>query len=236
MKLISRSRLDQLSALRSTPHQTTVRFVFYARRLVPTKGGEGITAKTIPSEKTSSTRWKQIARYVKIVRIPFLIGAVYSLGYQQGIVDTIRNPLKIQQGMFENICLQMGVSSGEDIDILSERGPAPRLTRKGLFTNQIYEEENKHRHHTKEVSRIGRVIIRAGQRHVKEELQKAVATAKEKLTDKGLSEIEFNKALNEDEQVVFWVAALQRMEGESFDGIHNWQYVVMGTAVPNGEI
>jgi hypothetical protein len=60
-------------------------------------GDQGLQASSVPVGRTSSVTWSRIAFYVKVVRIPFLIVAIYGLGYKQGITDTFRNPLKLQQ-------------------------------------------------------------------------------------------------------------------------------------------
>jgi hypothetical protein len=60
-------------------------------------GDQGLRASSASVGRTSSVTWSRIAFYVKVVRIPFLIIAIYGLGYRQGITDTVRNPLKLQQ-------------------------------------------------------------------------------------------------------------------------------------------
>jgi hypothetical protein len=60
-------------------------------------GGQGLQASSVSVGRTSSVTWSRIAFYVKVIRIPFLIVAIYGLGYRQGITDTVRNPLKLQQ-------------------------------------------------------------------------------------------------------------------------------------------
>jgi Zn-dependent protease with chaperone function len=219
---------------RTPPHHynyTQVRHVFTKRRKIPHKGNEGIKAKPVPLQKPSESRWRQVARYVKVVRLPFLIVTIYGLGYQQGIMDTVRNPLKLQQGLFESICIDMGVQSGEDIEIISERRPPPKLFNKGRF--QLLEEEKKKDPRVHKVAIIGHQIIKAARYHVKQELQKAVEKAKEKLNDPRLTNIDLMKKVNEDEDVVFWIKALDRVEGGSVDSIQNWQYILIGTPIPN---
>lgn len=62
-------------------------------------GGDAAShaAKTTGVNSQSAQRWARIAWWVRVTRIPVLIGSLYSLGYQQGVLDSVRNPSKIQQ-------------------------------------------------------------------------------------------------------------------------------------------
>jgi Zn-dependent protease with chaperone function len=216
--------------------QGSVRFAFVSRNKIQEKGGAGLKATTVPFKSTSSSTWSRIAWYVKVIRIPFLLAAVYSLGYQQGVMDTVRNPLKLQQGTFEKICGEMGVSSGEDIDIISERQKNPNLFRIGWVHGVEDDAGEKERNPlAQKVADIGREIIRAARQHIRDELHQAVTKAKENLKEKelSLSKLEYARLLNEDEEVKFWVEAMERIEGYSVDGIQNWQYVLIATPIPN---
>ena len=63
------------------------------------KGGDASrhAAKTTGITSQNKQRWARIAWYIRVIRIPALISAIYSLGYQQGVLDSVRNPNKIQQ-------------------------------------------------------------------------------------------------------------------------------------------
>jgi hypothetical protein len=198
----------------------------FVRRDVPK--GVQLKSKTAKSQKSSTERWKQIAWFVKVTRIPALIGAIYTLGYQKGVVDTVRNPRKIQQGTFEQICHEMGCHSGDDIDIIWEKSPPPSLVRMGWFRLTNYDKKKTDPHEIKDsrtirVATIGREIIRAARQYVKHELQKAIDKKAEELKDKGLSRNELLKHIIEEEEVAKWAEANERIEGYAEDGIHNWQ-------------
>lgn len=68
-------------------------------------GDRGLQASSVAVGRSSSTTFSKIAFYVKVVRIPFLIVAIYGLGYRQGITDTVRNPLKLQQVSYSMIII-----------------------------------------------------------------------------------------------------------------------------------
>lgn len=71
-------------------------------------GDQGLRAISVPTQSQASSTFRKVAFYVKLVRVPFLIVAIYGLGYRQGITDTVRNPLKLQQVSFV-LCAQQNV-------------------------------------------------------------------------------------------------------------------------------
>ena len=212
----------------------------FASRIVE-KAGEGLKAKSVSTKSPSADRWRRIALYVKISRVPILIVAVYSLGYQQGAVDSVRNPLKIQQGTFESICQEYGVTSAEDVELISERGMSTsRLRRMKIFWKERRAaEEADLSVQGRMVMDVAREIIRAAKKYVREELQKATEAAKERLRKENPTlfepenEQELYLALQEDGDVEDWLNARERIEGSTIDGILNWQYVLINTPVPN---
>ena len=236
------------------------RYYFNTRRVIPKEGSETIAAKTVPLVSESRSNWTRFAWYVKIARLPFLISAIYALGYQQGVMQTASNPLKLQQGFFETICIDLGVTSGEDIDIISERRPASvkkgwlNFTSSGFMATTIAET---HDPRTERVATIGRNIIRAARYYVREELHKAIQEATERLDKQEAEELESSSSKNngngnnessskksltpaerkqyihDDENVAKWLEAQLRVEGETLNGIENWQYILVGTPTPN---
>lgn len=206
--------------------------VFSARRAIQKEGGQGLQARTVSSGKGSSQTWKRIALLVKVTRIPILITAIYTLGYQNGVVETVRNPLKIQQGTFEEICASFGVTHGNQVSILGDKAKAPTLTRIGWMRGY---EEREIDQRTQKVADIGREIIGAARQYVRKQLGEATRIAREELKseEESLSKVDFIRRLNENEEVKHWTHALERIEGFSVDGIKNWQYVVVDTSIPN---
>lgn len=45
------------------------------------------TSPTATAPKTSKTRWQRFAQVVCFIRIPVVVISVYTLGYQQGVMD-----------------------------------------------------------------------------------------------------------------------------------------------------
>jgi hypothetical protein len=79
-------------------HHTPFRASIFSRNKVT--GDQGLRALSVPTQSQASSTFRKIAFYVKLVRVPFLVVAIYGLGYRQGITDTVRNPLKLQQVSF----------------------------------------------------------------------------------------------------------------------------------------
>ena len=213
---------------------TTRRSVFDKRVQIPKGGGDGVAANTVPLQPVRQTAFTRLVWYAKVVRVPFLITAIYGLGYRQGIMDAARNPLKLQQGTFEAICMEMGVQSGDDVEIISERPPQPaKLKRLGWMYGETAMEKATHSERAHKVADIGREIIRAARAYTRQELYDAMNKAKKKINAADLSEKELMKALNEDEQVEYWLNAVERIEGFTPDGIQNWQYILVKTPIQN---
>ena len=207
-------------------------YSFITRKILPKEASEGVKARPVAGTSESSRTWKRIALFVKATRIPILITAVYTLGYQNGVVETVRNPFKIQQGTFEEICASLGVTNGSQVSILGEKASDLRLSRIGWMRG--YEEMPQDKRAEK-VAQVGREIIRAARMYVRDQLNEAMRVAREELKgdEENLSKADFIRKLNENEEVMQWTHALERIEGFSVDGVRNWQYIVIDTPIPN---
>lgn len=204
------------------PRQTLqFRTSIFSRRTGTASGTEGAKARSVPLQKASTLTWTRAAYYFKVARLPFLIVAIYGLGYRQGVTDTVRNPMKLQQGTFETLLMEMGVHSGDDVEIVSEKGVV------GFSTLEWFLGSKKRLHaedpRALKVANVGREIIQAARKHVRAKLEEVVDKAKEPYNGKYLKDDVLARKLNEDPQVEFWVHALERIEGASFEGTENWQ-------------
>ena len=174
----------------------------------------------------------KVAFYVKLVRVPFLIVAIYGLGYRQGITDTVRNPLKLQQGTFESLLKEMGVEDvEEDVEVVSERGVSGFSTLEWIIGRSKAKAEDPR---TLKVANIGREVINSSIRYVRQNLEEAVESAKERIDEEvRKDEVKLAKKLLEDSKVAFWAESLERLEGAQLEGIENWQYVLVKSPIPN---
>lgn len=200
----------------------------FSRKTIPPGGGAGVKAFSVPAEKTSSLTWSRIAFYFKLVRIPFLIGAIYGLGYRKGVTETVRNPLKLQQGTFDALLLEMGVDSEEDVEIVSERGVSGFSTLQWFVGRSTVEAEDPRAY---KVAAIGREIINTSRRYVRKNLEEAIAKAKKQYEGEAMHENVLAKKLYEDPAVEFYINALELLEGHQLEGIENWQYVLVSSPI-----
>eukprot|EP00934_Nitzschia_sp_Nitz4_P005590 Nitzschia sp. Nitz4//scaffold31_size150131//76788//78119//NITZ4_002834-RA/size150131-processed-gene-0.112-mRNA-1//1//CDS//3329547677//5580//frame0 len=209
-------------------------FSTFSRKPVQPGGATGLQAKTVSQSSGSSRTWKRIALAFKITRIPLLLTAIYTLGYQNGVVETVRNPLKIQQGTFEEILASFGVKDGNRVSIIAEKVKDPKLSRIGWIRGGVEKQEERDARAQK-VAEVGRIVINSARRFVRSELEKATEKATEKLKSREakLSKLEYVRELNADPEVEHWQHALERIEGFTVDGDKNWQYILIDTHIPN---
>eukprot|EP00531_Pseudo-nitzschia_arenysensis_P010356 CAMPEP_0116117340 /NCGR_PEP_ID=MMETSP0329-20121206/1517_1 /TAXON_ID=697910 /ORGANISM="Pseudo-nitzschia arenysensis, Strain B593" /LENGTH=438 /DNA_ID=CAMNT_0003610891 /DNA_START=113 /DNA_END=1429 /DNA_ORIENTATION=- len=192
-----------------------------------------LLSKTTPVKQESAITIGRIAYAVKLVRFPFLLVAISTLGYQRGATDAIRNPLKLQQAAFEAMLREFSVDSTDEVEIVTERGvrsrfdtPLGSLGHGKLKTNDPRSEK---------IAMVGRQILKSAQTYVRENFEEAVEKAKELIAKDGvdLDERELARRLNDDPDVQFWINALEHVEGASLDGIQNWSYVLISSPIPN---
>jgi Zn-dependent protease with chaperone function len=156
-----------------------------------------------------------LARFVRYTRIPFIVVSVYSLGYQQGVVDCTKTPKALQEQILRSILLSTGTTDIEkDVQIVTENDIR-------FFSQQ--------RHH--QVAAVGHKIIEAAREHVQEELTSAMAAVKEKLPediDEASALIQYDK----DPTVQYWHQARLRIMGEEVVS-RPWQYIFIQSPAPN---
>ncbi|KAG7371069.1 peptidase M48 Ste24p family protein [Nitzschia inconspicua] len=215
--------------LRKSPLQTQLRTSIFSRGKIV--GDQGLKASSVSVGRSSSVTWSRIAFFVKVVRIPFLVVAIYGLGYRQGITDTVRNPLKLQQGTFEALLHEMGVEDfEEDVEIMSERGVSGFSTLQWIIGRAKVEAEDPR---TLKVANIGREVIDSARRYVRKNLDEAIEKGKERLDGEYQKDEALARKLLEDPKVAFWAESLERLEGAKLEGIDNWQYVLVKSPIPN---
>lgn len=215
-------RCDGRSPHRSRlPHQThQVRTSIFSRRTIAANGGEGLKAKSVPGQTVSTFTWGRFAYYFKVARLPFLVVAIYGFGYRQGVTDTVRNPLKLQQGTFETLLMEMGVDSEKDVEIVSDKNVAGFSTLRWFLGSKTLQVADPR---ALEVANVGREVIQAARKYVRAKLDEAVGKVGEKYKGIYMKNEDLVRKLNEDSEVAFWVQALERVEGASFEGVENWQ-------------
>lgn len=211
--------------------RTQLSFSSFSRKNIA--GGKGLLSQATPVKNESLITLTRIAYAVKLVRFPFLLVAISSIGYQRGVIDAIRNPMKLQQGSFEAMLMEFSVESSEDVEIVTERGVRSRFdTPLGSLGGGNVKTSNPR---SEKIALVGREIVKSAQVYVRKNFQDAVKKAKDRLVNDEtyISEQELAKLLNDDADVQFWVAALEHVEGASLQGIQNWSYVLIPSPIPN---
>jgi Zn-dependent protease with chaperone function len=141
--------------------------------------------------------------------------SVYSLGYQQGVIDCTKTPKALQEQILRSILLSTGTTNIEkNVQIVTEHDIR-------FFSTQ--------RHH--QVAAVGQKIIEAARAHVQEELAAAMAAVKQKLPE----DIDENSAMiqyDKDPTVQYWHQARLRIMGEEVES-HPWQYIFIQSPAPN---
>jgi len=203
---------------------------FYRKNI---SGGKGLLSQTTSVNKESVITLTRIAYAVKLARFPFLLVAISSLGYQRGVTDAIRNPMKLQQAAFEAMLMEFSVESTDDVEIVTERGvrsrfdtPLGSLGHGNVKTNDPRSEK---------IAIVGREILKSAQKYVRKNFEEAVEKARDKIMEgeTNIKEQQLAKLLNEDSEVQFWVAALEHVEGPALEGIQNWSYVLISSPLSN---
>mmetsp|Transcript_40551 Transcript_40551/g.97881 ORF Transcript_40551/g.97881 Transcript_40551/m.97881 type:complete len:324 (-) Transcript_40551:1251-2222(-) len=137
----------------------------------------------------------------------------------------------------------MGITSGDDIDIIWERRPPSNLRNIGWFRSLMEDEEETGPEikdpRANRVASVGRDIVRSARQYIREKLDFAMKKKQEELIllakkeNREISKAEAYKAISEDEEVQKWTESFERIEGYTHDGIKNWQFILLHTHIPN---
>lgn len=128
--------------------------------------------------------------------------------------------------------MDMGITSGDQIDIIWERRPPSNLAHVGWFRSLTEEQDDGPKvkdPRANRVASVGRDIVRSARQHIREKLNFAMKKKEEELIlqarkeNRKISKAEALKALLEDEDVQKWTESHERIEGYTEDGIKNWQ-------------
>jgi len=132
--------------------------------------------------------------------------------------------------------MDMGITSGDEIDIVWERRPPPNLSHVGWFRSLLVvdEEEQEQGPEIKDpranrVASVGRDIVRSARQYIRGKLEFVMKKKEEELVllareeNRQISQAEAYKAMLEDEDVQKWTESYERIEGYTHDGIKNWQ-------------
>mmetsp|Transcript_6482 Transcript_6482/g.13350 ORF Transcript_6482/g.13350 Transcript_6482/m.13350 type:complete len:475 (-) Transcript_6482:42-1466(-) len=165
-------------------------------------------------DKWSRRHWwfRRLATFVRYVRIPALILGVYTLGYQQGLIDCTAQPKALQEKVMAGILAGQGVTDMSHVQVV------------GDWEVRKFSGDANH-----QVALVGQKIIQAAKDHVQIKLAKSMAKVRANLPE-DMDEKLFEEYYAKDEDCVFWSEAGTRLIGE---GDRPWQYVFIKTGIAN---
>ena len=137
----------------------------------------------------------RLATFVRYVRIPALILGVYTLGYQQGLIDCTAQPKALQEKVMAGVLAGQGVTDMTHVQVVGDRE-----VRK-------FSGEKNH-----QVALVGQKIIQAAKEHVQNKLGASMAKVRAKLPD-DMDENLFEEHYAKDEDCLFWSDAGMRLVG-----------------------
>ncbi|GAX27558.1 hypothetical protein FisN_13Hh356 [Fistulifera solaris] len=179
---------------------------------------------TNPRTRVNWHRWGRVLRYT---RIPVLVVSVYGIGYQQGIMDTTRTPLAMQQGLLLTILKSVGVTHEQHVQILDSSSSSSS-------SKPATPEQRM-------VMAVGQQIVQAARVYVQEQLQHALQQAARDPTAEMPSDMTSQQQLEYfmtqskyAETIQLWYQAQLRLNGESSDHPSPWSYVwIQHSNIPN---
>ena len=179
-------------------------------------------------------RWRVFARIVRYIRLPVLLGSLWGVGYQQGIISCARNPDEVKQSLLMSVLADWGCTDPELAHAVTDdlvvarrvaqlgrkmKQAADKLTRKN---QQVTWKENRS---ARRVARIGRKIKKAAKELARTNQRAAIKEVMEKLPQ-DVTEQQFMQVLQLDEAFIMWTAAIENLEGR-------WTYMHLDVEPPN---
>ena len=175
------------------------------------------TAAKEQSKQQSKGRsywWYRFAAMVRYIRIPALVLGVYSLGYQQGIMDCTKTPKMLQDKILDTILVGQGVTDTSHVKVVGER--------------EISKFSGERHNH---VALVGQRIILAAREHVQAKLSESMEKVRAKLPE-DMAENLLQSHYAKDKDCLYWYEAGLRLLGEN-EQERPWQYIFIQTAMPN---
>lgn len=162
---------------------------------------------------SSSSRFRRFAQWARYGRIGVLVVSVYSLGYQQGVVDCVKSPLAMQEKILLTILMGVGVKDLEQVETIHERDVSFFSTKR----NQ-------------QVASVGQQLVETARVYVVEQLEKEIAEAMAQLPP-DMPRNDAFQVVEGFEPVSYWNEARYRLSGEDAD--QRWTYHIIQSRTPN---
>lgn len=185
-----------------------------ALRKFSTQVAETASKEQGKQQKKHGVWWYRFANFVRYVRIPALVLGVYSLGYQQGIMDCTKTPKMLQDKIMSTILVEQGVKDTKHVQVVGE------------MELRKFSSRNKEHFH---VAQVGQKVIEAAKQHVQVKLSESMEKVREKLPD-DMADHLLEEHYAKDADCEFWYHAGLRLMGENDNP---WHYVFIQTSMPN---
>lgn len=139
------------------------------------------------------------------------MASVYSLGYQQGIIEYARNPSELKEALLDSVLASVGCSDRSDVSSI----------RDGDSTT-IFSQASRQ---VKRVARIGGKIMIAAKSLAAQKQVEAIDAVKSRLPQDIVPD-KLVEILDQDESYQTWTTAVEQLEG-------NWTYMLIDSQLPN---
>lgn len=151
------------------------------------------------------------AKIVRYIRIPVLVASVYSLGYQQGIIEYARNPMELKEALLDSVLASVGCSDRSGVSSIRDSD-----------SSGIFSQANRQ---VKQVARIGGKIMVAAKVLATQKQLEAIEAIKSRLPQ-DLPPEKLVEILDQDEFYQTWTTAIEQLDG-------NWTYMLIDSQLPN---
>ena len=165
-------------------------------------------------QNTSRPSYVIFARFVRYLRIPFLIISIYQLGYQAGIIAYAADPEHTERVLLQEVLAGVGCT-----DQVGKVQKIRDAEEKSWFSSPSSSVD------AQRVSIVARIVLKAAILYVRQEREKAADNLHSQLPD-DLSQSEYYALLLQDEEFSKWNDALKRLSGD-------WTYLIVSTDLPN---
>ena len=167
---------------------------------------------------------EKCGHYLRMIRLPVVAYGIYTLGFQQGVIQSHSNPHKFQQELLDGVLLAHAPpgTTRQDIDVL-------------VLTETNLNAKNARKDAYHQVATVAKQLIQQAKKYVDTEYINAIEVARVKcLTlNPNLTHEQLFEQVHKDAQVAFWHKANIRMNGDELN-VDPWKFLfVGGNASPN---
>ena len=139
------------------------------------------------------------------------MASVYSLGYQQGIIEYARNPTELQEALLESVLASVGCSDKSGVSSIRDTD-----------SSRMFSQANRE---VRKVARIGGKIMIAAKSLAAQKQAEAIEAVQSNLPP-DISQEKLVEILDQDDSYQRWTTAVEQLDG-------NWTYMLIDSQLPN---